>query len=57
MAPTVAVEEKTTIVGNRSFLRNILGMPLIATVVIEDSLRNDGSGYCHTFDGVRLLYS
>jgi hypothetical protein len=35
-------------------------MPLIATVVVEDSLRNDGSGYCHTFfeiaDGNTLAF-
>jgi hypothetical protein len=36
----------------RHFYEDILGMPLIATFVIEDSLRNDGSGYCHTFFGI-----
>jgi glyoxylase I family protein len=33
----------------RHFYEDILGMPLIATVVREDPLRNDGSRYCHTF--------
>jgi glyoxylase I family protein len=33
----------------RHFYEDILGMPLIATVVLEDTLRNDGSQYCHTF--------
>ena len=28
----------------RHFYEDILGMPLMATVVIEDSVRNDGSG-------------
>jgi catechol 2,3-dioxygenase-like lactoylglutathione lyase family enzyme len=32
----------------RHFYEDILGMPLIATVVLEDPLRNDGSRYCHT---------
>jgi glyoxylase I family protein len=44
----------------RHFYEDILGMPLIATVVIEESLRNDGSGYCHTFfetaDGNTLAF-
>ena len=35
-------------------------MPLIATVVIEDPLRNDGSGHCYTFfeigDGDTLAF-
>src|SRR5258708_14640719 len=33
----------------RHFYEDILGMPLIVTVVIEDPLRNDGSGHCYTF--------
>jgi len=33
----------------RHFYEDILGMPLIATVVLEDTLSNDGSKYCHTF--------
>jgi len=33
----------------RHFYEDTLGMPLIATVVLEDPLRNDGSRYCHTF--------
>jgi catechol 2,3-dioxygenase-like lactoylglutathione lyase family enzyme len=33
----------------RRFYEDVLGMPLIATVVLEDTLRNDGSKYCHTF--------
>src|SRR5258707_8162775 len=33
----------------RHFYEDILEMPLIATVVIEDPLRTDGSGYCYTF--------
>lgn len=44
----------------RHFYEDILGMPLIATVVIEDTLRNDGSKYCHTFfeiaDGNTLAF-
>jgi catechol 2,3-dioxygenase-like lactoylglutathione lyase family enzyme len=32
----------------RHFYEDILGMPLIATVVTEDPLRNDGSRCCHT---------
>src|SRR5277367_6669836 len=32
----------------RHFYEDILEMPLIATVVIEDPLRTDGSGYCYT---------
>ena len=35
-------------------------MPLIATVVIEDSFRTDGSGHCYTFfeisDGDTLVF-
>jgi glyoxylase I family protein len=33
----------------RHFYEDILGMPLIAAVVLEDPLRKDGSMYCHTF--------
>jgi glyoxylase I family protein len=33
----------------RHFYEDILGMPLIATIVLEDPLRTDGSMYCHTF--------
>jgi glyoxylase I family protein len=33
----------------RHFYEDILGMPLIATVMLEDPLRRDGSMYCHTF--------
>jgi glyoxylase I family protein len=33
----------------RHFYEDILGMPLVATVVREDPLRKDGSMYCHTF--------
>jgi glyoxylase I family protein len=33
----------------RHFYEDILGMPLIATLVLEDPLRTDGSTYCHTF--------
>src|SRR5260370_2270293 len=33
----------------RHFYEDILEMPLIATAVIEDPFRNDGSGYCYTF--------
>ena len=44
----------------RHFYEDILGMPLIATVVLEDPLRNDGSRYCHTFfeiaDGDALAF-
>ena len=32
----------------RHFYEDILGMPLVATVVLEDPLRDDGSRYCHT---------
>src|ERR1700674_1147086 len=32
----------------RHFYEDLLGMPLIAAIVIEDPLRNDGSRYCHT---------
>jgi glyoxylase I family protein len=44
----------------RHFYEDILGMPLIATVVIEDSFSNDGSKCCHTFfeiaDGNTLAF-
>ncbi len=44
----------------RHFYEDILGMPLIATIVIEDPLRNDGSGHCYTFfeigDGNTLAF-
>jgi glyoxylase I family protein len=44
----------------RHFYEDILGMPLIATVVSEDSRRNDGSGYCYTYfeigDGDTLAF-
>jgi glyoxylase I family protein len=44
----------------RHFYEDILGMPLIATVVTEDFLRSDGSEYCHTFfeigDGNTLVF-
>jgi catechol 2,3-dioxygenase-like lactoylglutathione lyase family enzyme len=44
----------------RHFYEDILGMPLIATVVVEDSPRGDGSSYCHTFfeiaDGNTLAF-
>jgi glyoxylase I family protein len=32
----------------RHFYEDILGMPLVATVVLEDPLRDDGSRFCHT---------
>jgi glyoxylase I family protein len=37
----------------RHFYEDILGMPLVATVVIEDPFRTDGSGYCYTFFEIR----
>jgi glyoxylase I family protein len=44
----------------RHFYEDILEMPLIATVVIEDPLHNDGSGFCYTFfeigDGDTLAF-
>jgi len=44
----------------RHFYEDILGMPLIATAVVEDSLRSDGSSYCLTFfeiaDGNTLAF-
>jgi glyoxylase I family protein len=44
----------------RHFYEDILEMPLIATVVIEDPLHTDGSGFCHTFfeigDGDTLAF-
>ena len=33
----------------RHFYEDILGMPLVATIVLEDPRRTDGSMYCHTF--------
>jgi catechol 2,3-dioxygenase-like lactoylglutathione lyase family enzyme len=33
----------------RHFYEDILGMPLVGTIVLEDPLRTDGSMYCHTF--------
>jgi hypothetical protein len=33
----------------RHFYEDILGMPLVATVVLEDPLRKDGALYCQTF--------
>jgi glyoxylase I family protein len=45
---------------NRHFYEDILGMPLVATIVLEDPLRMDGSRYCHTFfeisDGIVLAF-
>jgi len=44
----------------RHFYEDILEMPLIETIVIEDPLSNDGSMYCYTFfeigDGNRLAF-
>jgi glyoxylase I family protein len=44
----------------RHFYEDILGMPLVATIVLEDPLRTDGSMYCHTFfevaDGNALAF-
>ena len=44
----------------RHFYEDILEMPLVATVVIEDPFRTDGSGYCYTFfeigDGDTLAF-
>src|SRR5258708_28808480 len=44
----------------RHFYEDILEMPLIATIVIEDPLRNDGLAYCYTFfeigDGNALAF-
>jgi glyoxylase I family protein len=44
----------------RHFYEDILEMPLVATVVIEGPLRNDGLGYCYTFfeigDGNTLAF-
>jgi glyoxylase I family protein len=44
----------------RHFYEDILEMPLIETVVIEDPLRDDGSRYCYTFfeigDGNTLAF-
>jgi len=33
----------------RHFYEDLLGIPLIATVLFEDPLRRNGSMYCHTF--------
>jgi hypothetical protein len=33
----------------RHFYEDILGMPLVAAIALEDPLRTDGSMYCHTF--------
>jgi glyoxylase I family protein len=33
----------------RHFYEDVLGMPLVATIVHKDPLRTDGSMYCHTF--------
>src|SRR6202166_2640027 len=33
----------------RHFYEDILGMPLVATIVMADPLRKDGSMYCHAF--------
>jgi glyoxylase I family protein len=41
----------------RHFYEDILGMPLVSTVVIEDPLRNDGSGYCYTFFEIGAGYT
>jgi hypothetical protein len=44
----------------RHFYEDILEMPLIATVVIEDPFRTDASAYCYTFfeigDGDTLAF-
>jgi glyoxylase I family protein len=44
----------------RNFYEDILEMPLIATVVIEDPFHTDGSGHCYTFfeinDGDTLVF-
>jgi len=44
----------------RHFYEDILGMPLVATVVLEDPFLRDGSRYCHTFfemaDGNALAF-
>jgi catechol 2,3-dioxygenase-like lactoylglutathione lyase family enzyme len=44
----------------RHFYEDILGMPLVAAIVLEDPLRTDGSMYCHTFfeiaDGNMLAF-
>lgn len=36
----------------RHFYEDILGMPLLATIVLEDPLRIDGSRCCHTIFGI-----
>jgi glyoxylase I family protein len=33
----------------RHFYEDILRMPLVAAIMLEDPLRTDGSMYCHTF--------
>jgi glyoxylase I family protein len=44
----------------RHFYEDIMGMPLVAAVVLEDPLREDGSRYCYTFfeitDGNALAF-
>ena len=44
----------------RHFYEDLLEMPLIATVVVEDPVRSDGPGYCYTFfeigDGDTLAF-
>ena len=46
--------------GTRHFCEDILGMPLIAAVVLEDPLREVASRYCYTFfeitDGGALAF-
>jgi len=44
----------------RHFYEDVLGLPLVATVVLDDPFRNDGSRYCHIFfemsDGNALAF-
>jgi glyoxylase I family protein len=44
----------------RHFYEDILGLPLVATVVLDDPFLRDGSRYCHTFfemaDGNSLAF-
>jgi len=40
----------------RQFYEDILGMPLVATIALEDPLRTDGSMYCHTFFEIAVGY-
>lgn len=44
----------------RHFYEDILGMPLVATIALEDPVRTDGSMCCHTFfeiaDGYVLAF-